>query len=153
MANERGKTSYIDELRNVGRRIGMDVRNKCQPPCSFITTMTDRWCKWQKPALILDFRKSKYTGKTCDFLRPKACYLKTVCDRVPIPTVDILDHAGPGLTQEFLTLGSWIEFKEDEKGIHLYFHSSLPEVYHFFEDECRQQSHSIIRNSTYDCHQ
>lgn len=32
MVNERGKASYTDELRNVGRWIGMDVRNKCQPP-------------------------------------------------------------------------------------------------------------------------
>ena len=57
-----------------------------------------RMAQMAKPALILDFRKAKYTAKTCDFLRPQAGYLKTVCDRVPIPTVDILDHAGLGLT-------------------------------------------------------
>lgn len=49
-----------------------------------------------------------------------------VYDYVPITTVDILGSARLGLTQEFLTLGSWIEFKEERKKyIYIYFFTNL----------------------------
>ena len=47
-----------------------------------------------------------------------------IYDYVPITTVDILGSASLGLTQEFLTLGSWTEFKEERKK-YIYFFTNL----------------------------
>lgn len=49
----REKDSYIYELWNIGYCTGMDVRNRCQPLGSFITTMIDRWYNGKGPPELL----------------------------------------------------------------------------------------------------
>lgn len=53
--HERAKDSCTYEVWNIGRWVGMDVRNRCLPLGSFITAMTDGWHKWQKPTWVLNF--------------------------------------------------------------------------------------------------